>query len=504
MAILYPINWAGGTEQYTYLYNAWAACQFVNTTGAPITVTAVTIWCKGGTSGAYGFANTTNSTSGAVVSAASAPPTAYDLKTYTFNTPLQVAAGATFYAGIRGADASTPVVINGYQHSTGNAWYNGSAAGGALNSYPTMGGRAKRILGIQVVYELSYTDPTIDLSYTFSGTNVVLNWTSADGVNNVIQRYDLYYSEGTYVDGATYTYHVPSISQGHVITGLTPGATYAFRVYAVGQRTAGEDAFTATIPNAGAVSISGQKLTRDGATITATWQGNAGENNNIVGYICSIYNSAGVLYSEYAIGGASTSLSETVTRGDSYYFVITAHASYGESVSATTNTVEVPALSHASIELGQLVAGQNSVAVSYNIESIEDAYPVQSFRLYCCESSAEDYTNYVARSKELAPTSGSYVFPHLDWNGKYKVYAVFEDSMETRILSSDIVFTSALFQSSGVFMFVDGKWVECNESYVANESRWMPIANYTVVTINTEEGTSVVGEALAGEAIVGM
>ena len=504
MANLYPVNWAGGTEQYTNLYNAWAACQFVNTTGAPITVTAVTIWCKGGTSGTYGFANTTNSTNGAVTSSPSTPPTAYDLKTYTFNTPLQVAAGATFYAGIRGVDPSIPVVINGYQHSTGNAWYNGSTAGGTLSSYPTMGGSAKRILGIQVVYEMSYTDPTIDLTYTFSGANVVLNWTASDGVNNAIQRYDLYYSEGTYVDAATYTHHIPSISQGHIVTGLTPGATYAFRVYAVGQYNTVEDAFTATIPNVGAVSISGQKLTRDGATITATWQGNAGENNNIISYTCCIYSASGVLYSEYAIHGSATSLSETVTRGDSYYFVITAHASYGASVSATTNIVEVPTLSHASIEFEQLAASQNTVAVSYNIGPIEDAYPVQSFRLYCCESIAENYTDYVAHSKELTPASGFYVFPHLGWNRKYKVYAVFEDSMGTRILSSDMMFTSALLQNSGVFMSVDGKWVECEESYIANESRWMPIANYTVATINVEESTSVVGKAVAGEAIVGL
>lgn len=153
------VNWMNTTTtQYTYLYNAWAACKFVNNNDAPIKVIAVEVWCKDGTSGAYAFANTTNSTSGAVTSEASAPPTSLGWKRYTLSSPLEITAGSTFYAGIRGVSGSTYIYINGYQsssESTSNAYYNGTSAGGTLSSYPTMGGEATRTLGIRVVYELN-------------------------------------------------------------------------------------------------------------------------------------------------------------------------------------------------------------------------------------------------------------------------------------------------------------------------------------------------------------
>lgn len=153
------VNWMNTTtQQFTYLYAAWAACRFINNFNAPIEVKAVEVWCKDGTSGTYAFANTTNSTTNAVKSTASKPPTSLEWKRYTLSTPLKVDAGATFYAGVKGDNTSTYIYINGYQSSsssTANAYYNGTNAGGTLNSYPTMGGEATRTLGIRVVYELN-------------------------------------------------------------------------------------------------------------------------------------------------------------------------------------------------------------------------------------------------------------------------------------------------------------------------------------------------------------
>lgn len=385
MATLYPVNYpSSGTQQYTYLYNAWAATQFVNNTGSPIKVTAVEVWCRAGTSGAYAFANTTNSTSGAHTSAASAPPSSLGWKTYTLSTPMEVSAGATFYAGIRGVSGSTYIYINGYQHSTGNAYYNGTAAGGTLNFYPTMGGSAKRVLGFRVTYELSYTPASIwglsaSVSNSGTGQDVTLSWSASNGTNNAISRYDVYWCPGSTFNWSTAS-GTSVYTNSCTISGLARGQTYCFYVIAIAPYgDVGSNTTTATIVSISNPSVGKPSIWRSGSTLYVSWSGSNGSYNPIQYYYLTIYNSAWSAVFSQNVGGA-TSYSLTVPRGTSYIAYVTAVGQYSNGDSPDSGWCEVPSITAPTVNSVSLSRSANTLYASWSASNGVDN-PIQSYTL---------------------------------------------------------------------------------------------------------------------------
>lgn len=79
---------------------------------------------------------------------------------------------------------------------------------------------------------LLYTNPTVNnFTATPSGTNAALSWSAAAGMNNSIKHYAITItnnSTGAYVTDFTTT------NTSYTVTGLTPGITYKFNLYAVG------------------------------------------------------------------------------------------------------------------------------------------------------------------------------------------------------------------------------------------------------------------------------
>ncbi|WEK54902.1 MAG: glycoside hydrolase family 6 protein [Candidatus Cohnella colombiensis] len=212
------------------------------------------------------------------------------------------------------------------------------------------------------------------LTATAGNAQVALSWTASSGATS-------YTVKRATTSGGTYTTVATGVTAtSYTNTGLTNGTTYYYVVSA--SNSAGESANSAQVsatPSAGVTipaAPTGLTATAGNAQVALSWTASSGATS----YTVKRATTSGGAYTTVATGVTATSYTNTgLTNGTTYYYVVSASNSAGESA----NSAQVSATPTAGVTIPAAptgltaTAGNAQVALSWTASSGATSYTVK-------------------------------------------------------------------------------------------------------------------------------
>jgi fibronectin type 3 domain-containing protein len=290
----------------------------------------------------------------------------------SYNIYWAKTSGVTTASGTKIAGATSPAVQMGLSDST-TFYYIVTAVNASGESLPSV-----QVAATTLTPAPAPTPPVAPTGLTATGgaSQVTLTWSAVTGATS----YNVYYSavSGAGIGGTK----IAGVTSPYVHTGLSAGTTYYYvvtAVNAVGESAAAAQAGTATNAPPPAVPAAPTGVTATGGAnqVTVSWATVSGATS----YNIYWAKTSGVTTTTGTkITGATTPYSQTgLSAGTSYYYIVTAVNSSGESpasaqATATTN-VPVPVIPATPTGV-TATGGANQVSLSWTAVSGAASYNI--------------------------------------------------------------------------------------------------------------------------------
>lgn len=275
-------------------------------------------------------------------------------------------------------------------------------------------------------------DGSSSAQYRTAEASMVLSWTGAAGLNNSIQKYEVY-RNGTKLGETTN-------SSYSVNAHATPGQSYYFQVKAIGVRSdsglsSSIYAYTYSAPSAPSSVTAANSSPDAGAVTTLSWSGaQNGSFNNIAGYRVFQASAPGGPYAQIGSDLPSSDSSMIVaapdTMGSSYYYKVMAlgqrsNSEQSSAYATVTAKVYTAPLPPSSVTVANATPDAGAATtLSWSGASAGTNNPITGYRVMRSNSQNGAYSQLGADLSSDTASLQITAPPEMDQSYWYKVYTL--------------------------------------------------------------------------------